>query len=158
MVSVRMEIKWAVIFTLSGLIWMGFEKLMGWHDEHFQDQAIYTNLYALVAIAVYVLALYDKRNNYYGGIMTWRQGFKSGLLLTLFVTLMAPLAQYITSTYITPEYFDKAIAYAVQSGNSTAESAESYFNLKNYVIYATAGALIMGIITSAVVALFIKRN
>lgn len=158
MLSCRMEMKWAVIFTFAGLLWMGFEKVMGWHDENIENQATYTNLYALVAIAVYVLALYDKRNNFYGGIMTWKQGFKSGIILTFFVCILAPLSQYITSTFITPEYFDKAIDYAVSSGNSTTENAESYFNLKSYVVYATMGALIMGIITSAVVALFIRRD
>ncbi|MEH6408331.1 MAG: DUF4199 domain-containing protein [Leeuwenhoekiella sp.] len=158
MSSVRMELKWAVIFVLAGLLWVYFERLVGWHGKNIQDQALYTNLYALVAVAIYVLALYDKRNNFYGGIMTWKQGFMSGLVLTLFVTLFTPISQYIISFYITPDYFNNAIEYAVQSGHSTRHEAKSFFNFENYLLYSTLGALVMGTITSAAVALFIRKS
>ena len=57
----RIEIKWAIIFALATLLWMAFEKSMGWHDVLIEKHAIYTNFFAIIAIAVYVLALLDKR-------------------------------------------------------------------------------------------------
>ena len=69
------EIKWGVIFTIISLIWVFLEKSLGWHDEHIAQHAIYTNLFAIVAIVVYVLALIDKRKNFYQGKMNWSQGF-----------------------------------------------------------------------------------
>lgn len=152
------ELKWGVVFALSTLGWMILERMMGWHDEHIASHATYTNFFAIVAVAVYVLALRDKKLHHYGGKMTYRQGFVSGLLITLVVTLLSPLTQYITLEYITPEYFTHVIAYAVESGNATLEEAQSYFNFQNYVLQATVGALIMGVITAAVVAFFMKSK
>lgn len=156
--SVKIELKWAVVFTVIGLVWMYFEKLMGWHDKHIDQHYIFTNLFAIIAIALYVFALIDKRNNFYGGTITYKHSFISGLILTAFITLLAPLSQYITSTVITPFYFDNVIDYTVENGLKSRQEAESYFNLENYIWQSVIGALIMGILTSAIVSLFIRRK
>lgn len=152
------EIKWGIIFTLVALLWMVFEKAMGWHDEHIDKQAIYTNFFGIIAVLVYFLAIRDKKNNFYNGEMTWRQGFVAGLILTLVVTLLAPLSQFITCTYITPDYFNNVIAYSVENNIMKQEQAEAYFNLKSYIIQATFGALVLGVVTSAAIAWFVKNK
>jgi hypothetical protein len=154
----RIEIKWAVIFALATLLWMVFEKSMGWHDVLIEKHAIYTNFFAIIAIAVYVLALLDKRKVDYNGKMTWKQGFISGIILSVIIAIISPLTQYITSTVITPDYFTNVIKFVVDSGKMGQEAAESYFNLKSYVLQSIFGALTMGIVTSAVVAFFVKRQ
>lgn len=158
MKSFRFEIKWAVIFTVMSLAWMAFEKMMGWHDQHIDKHATYTNFVAIPAIAVYVLALLDKRKNHYGGHMSYAQGFMSGLVITAIVTLLSPLTQYITSTVITPEYFPNAIKHAVSTGSMTQEAAEEYFSLKNYIIQGLIGAPVMGVITTLIVAIFTRKK
>ncbi len=154
----RIEIKWAIIFSLATLLWMAFEKSMGWHDVLIEKHAIYTNFFAIIAITVYVLALLDKRKVDYNGKMNWKQGFISGIILSVIISLLSPLTQYITSTFITPEYFTNIIKFAVDSGKMTQEAAESYFSMKSYVIQGVFGALTMGIVTSAIVAFFVKRQ
>ena len=158
MKSFRFEIKWAVIFTVMSLAWMAFEKMMGWHDQHIDKHATYTNFVAIPAIAVYVLALLDKRKNHYGGHMSYAQGFMSGLVITAIVTLLSPLTQYITSTVVTPEFFSNATKYAVNSGAMTQEAAEEYFSLKNYIIQGLIGAPVMGVITTLIVAIFTRKK
>ncbi len=98
------ELKWGIIFLIVVLIWMYFEKFIGWHGENIADHAIYNNLFAIIAIFIYMLALLDKRKNYCGGKMTWYQGFVTGLIISVVVTLLSPLSQYITHQLITPEY------------------------------------------------------
>ncbi|MCM4150459.1 DUF4199 domain-containing protein [Arenibacter sp. N53] len=154
----RIEIKWAVIFSLATLLWMAFEKSMGWHDQLIEKHAIYTNFFAVIAIAVYVLALLDKRKLDFNGKMNWKQGFISGIILSVIIALVSPLTQYITSTIITPEYFTNIIKFAVDSGKMSQEAAESYFSLKSYVIQSVFGALTMGIVTSAIVAFFVRKQ
>ena len=134
------------------------EKALGWHDEHIADHPTYTNFFAFVAIAIYVFALQDKKKNFYQGQMTFKQGFMSGVVISLIVGLLTPLSQYITSTIITPDYFTNAINYSVESGNVTQQEAEDYFNLQTYIIQATIFAPIVGIITSAIVAFFVKSK
>ena len=152
------EIKWGLIFTIVALLWMVFERLMGWHGENIAQHSTMTNLFAIPAIVVYVLALLDKRKRDLGGIMTWRQGFTSGLIITLVVVVLSPLAQYLTHTIITPEYFSNVIEYSVSNDMMTREEAEDYFSLNNYIFQSAIGGLIMGIVTSAVVAFFTKKK
>jgi hypothetical protein len=40
----------------------------------------------------------------------------------------------------------------------TRDAAEDFFNLKNYIIQGLIGAPVMGIITTAIVAYFVKRK
>ena len=158
MKKITIELKWGIIFVIAALLWMLFEKAMGWHDVHISKHAIYTNFFGIIAVLIYYLALRDKKYNFYNGIMTWRQGFVAGLIITIVVTLVSPLSQFITSTYITPDYFSNVIAYSVETKTMTQEQAEAYFNLKSYIIQATFGALVMGVVTAAAVAWILKSK
>jgi hypothetical protein len=154
----KIELIWGILFILIGLLWMIFEKAMGWHDVHIDKHATYSLFIAPIAIAVYVFALLDKKKSFYGGRMTYLQGFVTGLIITAIVVLFSPLSQYITSTYITPDFFKNVIAYSVSAGQMDQQAAEAYFNLKNYMMQSVIGAAVMGLITSAVVALFVKSK
>jgi hypothetical protein len=140
------------------LLWMVMERIVGLHDVHIDKHAIYTNFVAIPAIIVYVLALLDKRKNFYEGKMTYMQGFISGIIISIIVTIFSPLTQYITSTIITPEYFTNVINYSVSQGMMTQTEAEEYFNLKSYMIQVLIGTPIMGIVTAAIVAIFTRKN
>lgn len=152
-----LEIKWGIIFTVAALLWMAIEKLAGWHDEGIANHAIYTNIFAIIAIALYVLALRSKRRQL-GNQMTWKEGFISGAIISVVVVVLSPLSQLITHYLISPSYFPNAIKYAVESGHSTQEEAEAFFNLNSYLMQASIGALIMGLITSAIVAFFVRNR
>lgn len=158
MKNFQIEFRWSLIFAIALLIWMYFEKSLGLHDEHIGKQAIYTNLFAIVAIIIYVFALKNKKKSFFNGSMNWKQGFISGIVLSVFIALISPLTQYIISTYITPEYFKNIIDFAVENGKMSRENAEGYFNLKSYMLQSAFGALAMGVVTSAAVAFFVKSK
>jgi len=106
-----------------------------------------------------VMALKDKKNVFYGGQMSYKQGLVSGIVLSIFIAFLSPLTQWITSTIITPEYFPNVIAHAVETGYfQSVEEAQAYFNLENYIVQSTIGALVMGIITTAIAMLFIRTK
>ena len=71
------EVKWAAIFIVTMLAWMLLEKLTGLHSTHIDKQQYLTMLFMPPAILVYVLALRDKKRRFYGGEMTYMQGFVS---------------------------------------------------------------------------------
>ncbi|KKL54222.1 hypothetical protein LCGC14_2267590, partial [marine sediment metagenome] len=103
--------------------------------------------------------LKDKKKDFYAGEMTYKQGLISGIILSVFIALLSPLTQWITSTIITPEYFPNVIAYSVETGyHKSIEEVEAYFNLKNYIVQSTIGALIMGILTTAIAMIFIRSK
>jgi hypothetical protein len=158
MMKFKTELKWVLIFFGASLLWMVLERAVGLHDTHIEKHATYTNIFAFVAIGVYVFALRDKRETDFNGYMSWKDGFISGTIISLGVMVLTPLSQIITAHIITPDYFANAIEYGVTHGLSTRSDAEAYFNLKNYLFISTISAPLMGIVTSAVVAFFLKKE
>lgn len=158
MKNFAIEIKWGIIYIVASLLWMMLEKAVGLHDVHIDKHPMYTMLFLIVAILIYTLAIRDKKKNFFKGEMTWKQGFVSGIVMTIVAAILTPLMQYITSAFITPDFFKNAIAYAVEHGKVTQEQAESYFNMKSYIMQATFGTLSFGVVISAISAYFNKSK
>jgi hypothetical protein len=159
MKNIKIEIKWAIIFSLIVLLWMLLEKLSGLHSTYIDYHLYLTNLFAIPAIWVMVLALKDKKKNYYSGQMSYKQGLIFGIILSLIIALLSPLTQWITSYVITPEYFPNVIKRSVEIGYyKTTEEAQANFNYPNYAVQGAIGALLMGIITTAIAMIFIRSK
>ena len=77
MKKIAIEIKWGLLFSIATLAWMIVENVVGLHDKYISKHLIYTNLFAIIAIAIYFLALKEKKHSIFNGKMTWRQGFIS---------------------------------------------------------------------------------
>ncbi|WP_339837577.1 DUF4199 domain-containing protein [uncultured Flavobacterium sp.] len=154
----KIEVKWAVIFSVSLLIWMYFEKTMGWHDEKVKFQPIYTMLFGVITIIIFVLALVEKKKNYYHNKIDWKQGFLSGAILSLLIALLTPVVLFITFEYISPDYFTNIINYKTENSKMTLEDAQKYFSLSNYMYTNTFSTLSNGIVVSAIISYFIKSK
>ncbi|MFO7719955.1 MAG: DUF4199 domain-containing protein, partial [Gillisia sp.] len=100
----------------------------------------------------------DKRKDFYDGLITWRQGFVSGILVTVIITLLTPISVYITHEIISPEYFSNIIEYSVENNRMNRNDAEALFSLTSYIIQGTSWALVMGVVTSAIVAWIIRTK
>ena len=159
MFSIKTEIKWAILFSVMTLIWMLLEKLSGLHGQYIDYHLYLTNLYAIPAIWLMVLALKEKKRIAYNGQINYLQGLKSGIVLSIFIALLSPLTQWITSYVITPEYFPNVIKRSVEIGyfKTTAE-AEANFNYANYAKQGAIAALVMGLITTAIAMVFIRTK
>jgi len=46
----KTEVKWSIIFVVVMLLWMGFERLTGLHDEYIAKHAVYTNFFAICTV------------------------------------------------------------------------------------------------------------
>ncbi len=152
------EIRWGIFFALAILIWAMLEKTFGLYGASIASYGIYTNLFAIVAITLYVIALLQKKKEYYNGNMSWRQGFVSGVYLTVVITVLSPICQYIIHTFIAPELLPNLVEYKVKSGYLSRDAAETYFNLESYIYQSSSFALSTGIVTSAIVAYFVKTK
>src|SRR5687768_2460073 len=93
----KIEIKWAFIFAGMFLLWMLMEKLAGLHDKHLDKQQFVTMLILIPSIFIYLLTVLDKKRNFFGGSITYKQGLISGLALTVFIVALSPINQLITS-------------------------------------------------------------
>jgi hypothetical protein len=155
----KIEIKWAFFFSMMTLIWMLAEKLFGLHDKYIDYHIYLTNLYAIPAIWILVMALKDKKKSFFNGKMSYSQGLLSGIFLSLIIAAFSPLTQWITTYIITPEYFPNVIKRSVEIGyfKTTAE-AKANFNYANYAVQGAIGALIMGLLTSAIAMIFVRSK
>jgi hypothetical protein len=159
MKRIKIELKWAIIFSVVGLLWMVLEKLCGLHGKYIDYHLYLTNLFAIPAIIVMVMALNNIKKRFYGGKMSYRQGLVSGIILTAFIALFSPLTQWITSYGITPEYFPNVIKRSVELGYyATTAEAEANFNYQNYAVQGVIGALAMGFVTTAIAMIFIRTK
>lgn len=159
MTGLKIEIKWALIFSAMTLIWMLLEKWSGLHGQYIDYHMYLTNLFAIPAIWVMILAIKDKKKSDYQGQMTYKQGMIFGIILSVMIAVFSPLTQWIISYVISPEFFPNVIKRSVELGyyKTTAE-AESYFNYKNYAIQSSIASLIMGIITTAIAMIRIQTK
>lgn len=159
MSTIKIEIKWAILFSIMGLVWMLLEKLSGLHSRYIDYHLYLTNLFAIPAIWFMVLALKDKKTIFFFGKITYTEGVKSGIILSLMIALLSPLTQWITSYIISPEYFPNVIKRSVEIGyfKTTAE-AEANFNYPNYAIQGTIASFLMGMITTIIAMIFIRTK
>jgi len=159
MKNIKIEIKWAIYFALMTLGWMLLEKLSGLHGKYIDYHLYLTNLFAIPAIWFMVLALKDKKKNFYNGNMSYRQGLIAGIIISLIIALLSPLTQWITTFLISPEYFPNVINRSVELGyfKTTAE-AEANFNYKNYAVNSTIFAFVFGVVTTAIAMIFIRTK
>ena len=151
------EVKWGIIFSIISMGWMLFERYMGWHSHKIDQHETMTMLFMIPAIATYVLALLDIRSDYKEGY-SWKQGFKSGMIMTVTIALLSPLNQIVTHYFITPFYFENITAYSVEKGLMSKKDAIEYFTLSNYIIQSAVFSLLAGTATTAIVALFTQKK
>lgn len=157
----RLELRWGILFSLTIMIWMFIEKNLGWHDEHIRHQlGNHFLVLLLIFIVIYYLGLREKRNNYYKGTMSWKQGLISGSMISVIIAILSPLTQYFIYHYISPDYFQNMINY--QTGKSeypmSVKSADLFFTMKSYLIQAVFTDLSFGIIISAMMALVLRKK
>ena len=159
MKAVQIEFKWAIYFSMMVLVWMWLEKLSGLHGRYIDYHLYLTNLFAIPAIWLMVLALKDKKQTFYGGQMTYIQGLISGIILSSFIAMLSPLTQWVTTYVITPEFFPNVIKRSVELGYfPNTEAAENNFNYNNYAVKGLFGSFVMGVITTTVAMIFIRTK
>lgn len=148
------EIKYALIFSAMNILWMLGEKLAGLHDVHIADHAFYTNYFAIPSILLYAVAMYQKQT-LLGGEMNFKQGFMSGLGITMIITALTPVVQFFIHTIITPEYFINVRAFAIQEGMKP-EVADTHFTLNSYILLSVFTGFVYGIITTIFTTIMIR--
>lgn len=162
MKNYSIEIKWTIRFVLLVLAWAIGEKYAGLHDQHIAQYALYTNLFAIPALLFYYLFLREKKKYIYQNNMTWTQGFVSGAVLSFFIAVLMPIAQFVIYKSITPHFFETIIEYKTKSPlltrHMTLKDAESYFSLRSYMIQSIFSSLSMGIMTGAFVSLLLRTK
>ena len=156
--KIKIELKWAFIFTIFTLVWWLLEKTLGWHDEKIANHFWLTLLFFPFVVFMYVLAIREKRRRHYSKRITWKQAFLSGLLLSIFAAALSPISQYITHNYITPEFFVNVKESSITNNLMSIEAANEYFNLNGYMYRSIIACIVGGSLVSALVGFLLRRK
>lgn len=152
------EIKWGFIYTLAGFLWSFLEKSLGYHDENIKNQFWIGLLFTPIVFLIFYLALKDKKINFLNNEMTWKQGVISGIFVSIVIALLSPISQVLLYNFISPDYFSNMVKLFVENKRMTQTVAQNYFNLDNYMFQNVYFSLSVGVVTSAIVALFVKNK
>lgn len=151
------EIKWGIRYAFLWILWLFIEKSSGYYEAKISDYALYDLLFIIVTLFVYYVAIKEKKKDFFNNEMTWKQGCVTGIFLTIVMTILTPFVLIIFHKAIAPEFFPNMIEYSVSKGNSK-EIAENYFNLSSFIIQNIFSTLSLGVVISAVVALFLQTK
>jgi len=151
------EIKWGIRYAFLWILWLFIEKSSGYYDVKISDQALYSLLFTFVTIFVYYVAIKEKKKDFFKDEMSWKQGCVTGIFLTIVMAILTPFCQIIFHKAIAPEFFPNMIEYSISKGNAR-ETAENYFNLSSFIIQSIFSTLSLGVVISAVVALFLQTK
>lgn len=151
------EIKWGIRYFFAYLVWVYVEKMSGYYSEKIDDYLAYSMLFYVIAIFIYVLAINDKKKNYFNNQMDWKQGAVTGVFMTIVIAILMPLCQIVMHKGMAPEFFPNMINNTILKGG-TRENAEAFFNLSSFIFQSIFSALSFGVVISAIVAYFLQTK
>jgi hypothetical protein len=152
----RIEIKWAIINAVVSMLWFLGERIAGFHGKYLSEQANISLLLFFPIIIIYFLGCIDKKRNFYKGDMTYLQGFLFGLRLTVYILILTPFTQFISSYVISPDFFNRMIDYSVQAGSLTMDQAKRQFSYGNFLFISILSEIITGVPIAAFVPIWTK--
>ncbi len=151
------EIKWAFRYIFAYLLWVCIEKYFGYYDTNISKYFLYSMLFNLIMIYIYVLAIRDKKKNYFANEMQWKQGATSAIVLSVFIAVLMPFCQILIHRGIAPEFFPNMIKYSISKGREQ-ETAEAFFNLKSYIFQSVINVLSYGVVVGAVISYMLRSK
>ena len=151
-------LKWALIFFGMTIFWICFEKWMGWHGPQIGQHATFSLFYDGLFVLVFLLAFRDQRHQDPEFGSSWHARLLYGLALTLAVTALSPIVQYLWHQVISPEFFPNIIEMAVEHQILSKAQAEAQFNLASYIRQNLIGTFIFGVLSTGILSIFIRNR
>ncbi len=150
------EFKWAAIMSVVLLVWLTALKFLGLQEPEQIDLFVFVvNIYYLLLFGLYILAIRERKSRQRGYISR-RDGFLTGLLITLFLVVLSPLNMAIFYFIINPGFFKVMIDFNISNGVA-AQVAESDYNLSNYIFTSMLMNFVAGGVFSALGALLLQK-
>lgn len=147
------EIKWTAIFSIVYLIWMIFEKMLGYHSEKALQEPIFNLLFIPISVVLFYLAIKNKKKTIFNNEMEWKQGFASGIVLTLLLAITTTVVVMFTFNIISPNYFETAI-----EASKNKEVAQFNYNFPVFIKNNIFDKLSFGVVFSAIMSYLLKTK
>jgi hypothetical protein len=154
-----LEWKWGLLIGGANLIWLLLSWLLGMHGNGFGMIQVMFAVSFFVSLSGYILAfrsllLAEPETSFVEGI-------RSGAIIAGVSAILAILGQVLYFTFLNPGWTDylvgqtrlhyEAMGVAGEQLERLLTQAEVAYGFKNYVIQSGLGALVLGMIFSAVI-------
>ncbi len=165
MKTYAIEIRYALFISAATFIWLMLEYLLGFQDEYVSYHPVVSMFALIIPIAFTFVALRKKREEYYDGVISFKQAFQTGGIIAVICAVITIPIQFIFHYMINPRFFDVmidvAISNSVKNGKNLTEArqqAEAYFNINSYIIQSVVGTLLIGLLLAAILGWGVKRS
>lgn len=157
MKKVMTEVKWAFIYIAMTFAWALIGKILGFHGRSVESNVYFNSLIIIPSVVIYILALKEKKRVYYKNSMGFKQGFLSGLILTLLITILGPLTLVFTNI-ISPDFFYNLNNYVVMHNIMSEAEAKHEYNLIAFIIQGLIAAPAFGILYTLIIVAVLTRK
>lgn len=160
MKSFKIELRWAILYSLAIMVWGIIEQKLGWHDAHINYQLPLHLLATIIIMTVVLIVMIkQKRNNYYKGKMEWKQGIVTGGKFAVIAAALSVLTQYFIYHYISPDFFSHAIDYVTNKDQypMSLKDAKEIFSMKSYIVQGIQDCFSFGLVIAAIVSFALKK-
>ena len=156
-IKYKLEIYYGTVIGLLVFAWLILEFIVGLHDKYLDVFVVITNFVLLIPTIGIYLAIRKKKKSEPQQHLTFKQGFQSGLFISVLFTIIAAIGQFIYHKVINRGYFEFMIDKSLDRGIKL-EEAQSYFNTSSYVMSVVISYFIFGVIISLIVSAIMKSK
>lgn len=147
----KIEIKWSIILALVYFGWLLLERFLGYHNEKVLQELIFNLAFTPIAFYIYYLAIKNKKKQVFNDSINWKEGFVSGIILSVLVAVTSTFVLFLFFNFISPDFFEKAIELSKNKTTATLS-----YNLPIFVKNNIFDKLSFGIVFSAIISFFVK--
>jgi hypothetical protein len=161
-----LELKWGVMIGAANMVWLYLSYYLGMHESGLVMIQVMTLISVLISVIGYLLALRALAKKF--PEIEYLEGIRSGAIIAGVVALFAAVAQVGYFKLVNPGFTDQMVeltrSYYLESGLSEneagqfAEGAKKTFGMVSYMIQSALGAVIIGMISTAIMMLFLRRR
>jgi hypothetical protein len=150
--SIRIELRYAVLTSLCVLLWLVLEYAVGLQDTYIAMHPFVSIAFSIIIpFVTYRMALREKIEEKFGKL-SFRRAFVSGLLITVLSTILLVPVLLGFHKLINPDLLQNLIVYTTQSSKYSLEQAAVFFNLKAYITGSVVEAFVVGVFVSLILA------
>ncbi|MGB4773409.1 MAG: DUF4199 domain-containing protein [Chitinophagaceae bacterium] len=153
----KAELKSALGISIAGFIWVVLEYVFGLHSTRINLHSSLTWLAIVPIIFFYIIHFRDLNRNS-AQKMTFKKGFLSGMMVTLFSIPLSQIGFLLYYYLINPNFFTAFRKYTVENNFMSPTEADQYFTLRNYLIQISAGSIFMGIVLTLILTLIFSSK
>lgn len=164
----KSEIRTGILLGVCLFLWLLLEFFLGFHTTRIDYHPFVTWLSIVIPVAGIYWSMKVKRDRDYAGKISFVQALKTGLAVTVTMSLLGPIMIFVYVSAINPLFFSTMLAHSkmmieglnisIVDKDKMIEESTRYFSTSSYVMQSFFGSLILGAVLSLITAALMKRN